>query len=599
MTNLARDDRSSLDSQMDMGAVPSYLRPFLAEQDYAAYTAMDHAAWRYIMRVSKSFFVDHAHPMYLKGLAETGITIDRIPSIKEMDDKLRRFGWRAVSITGFIPPEAFLEMLSLQLLPIACDMRKLEHIEYTPAPDIVHEAAGHAPIIADEAYASYLRKFGEIARRVIFAKEDNEVYQAVLKLSEIKEDPHSKKADIESAQAELDEAYKKVTYVSEAQQLTRLGWWTTEYGLFKKGDRFLMYGAGLLSSVGESYNCLSDKVKRIPLTLECIEQDYDITKPQPQLFYTDDFKKLEGVIEQLASRMAYKRGGVYGLETAKRAGTVTTTELDSGLQISGVLTEYRTLSGERVSFIKLTGPVQLAYKDRQLEGQGPKGHPHGFSTPLGKIKGIGCAASEMRQADFEKLGFKPGAKGRLEFESGIVLEGKLEHLTERDGKTIVARFSDCSIKSGTEVLYDPSWGTFDLGCGEKVVSVFGNAAERGAYMEEVGPGAFRARAQKVNVTAENKELVPLYAKVRSIREGLGSNGVDGKQIEELEKIAGALDTQFTEDWLLRVEMLEILATSPAGRESALGPLLRERLKALGAKSENIGTLIKRGLALIG
>jgi phenylalanine-4-hydroxylase len=72
--------------------VPAYLRPFVAEQDASLYTPIDHAAWRYIMRVSKSFFAQHAHQKYLDGLVDTGIETDHIPLIEEMDQKLERFG---------------------------------------------------------------------------------------------------------------------------------------------------------------------------------------------------------------------------------------------------------------------------------------------------------------------------------------------------------------------------------------------------------------------------------------------------------------------------------------------------------------------------
>src|SRR5690606_6325521 len=163
----------------------------------------------------------------------TGITVNRIPRISEMDEKLKRFGWRAVAVTGFIPPSIFLEFLSMGILPIACDMRRLEHLEYTPSPDIVHEAAGHAPILADPKFASFLRKFGEIARKAIFAKEDLDIYEAILHLSEIKEKVETQDIDIKRAYERLERAQKSVTYTSEASQLARLGWWSTEYGLVK------------------------------------------------------------------------------------------------------------------------------------------------------------------------------------------------------------------------------------------------------------------------------------------------------------------------------------------------------------------------------
>ena len=120
-------------------SIPEHLREYVTEQNPDLYTWIDHASWRYIMRVSKKFFGEHAHPLYLHGLDATGIATERIPLVSEMDDALRKMGWRAVAINGFIPPAIFLEFQSLRILAIACDMRKLENLGYTPSPDIVHE----------------------------------------------------------------------------------------------------------------------------------------------------------------------------------------------------------------------------------------------------------------------------------------------------------------------------------------------------------------------------------------------------------------------------------------------------------------------------
>ena len=77
-----------------------------------------------------------------------------------MNRMLKDIGWAAVAVDGFIPPNAFMEFQAYNILVIASDIRQLEHIEYTPAPDIIHEGAGHAPIIANPEYAEYLRRFG-------------------------------------------------------------------------------------------------------------------------------------------------------------------------------------------------------------------------------------------------------------------------------------------------------------------------------------------------------------------------------------------------------------------------------------------------------
>ncbi|MEY4617067.1 MAG: hypothetical protein RJB66_2027 [Pseudomonadota bacterium] len=573
--------------------LPAYLKQYIAEQDYSLYTPIDHASWRYIMRVSKKFFGEHAHPKYIEGLKETGVTTDRIPLISEMDDKLKKFGWRAVIITGFIPPEPFLEMLAHRILPIAADMRKIENIDYTPAPDIVHEAAGHAPILADPDYSAYLKKFGEIARRVIFAKEDNELYEAVLNLSETKENPSATKADIEKAQLQLEEAVKNVGYVSEAQQVTRLGWWSTEYGLYKKEGKYLIYGAGLLSSVGESFNCLSDKVKKVPLTVDCIETTYDITKPQPQLFVTDDFKKLEKVIDELANKMAYRHGGVEGLAKAKKAQTVTTTVFESGVQVSGVVSDYWVDSKGDVCFLKLSGPCQISENEIQMEGHGADYHTEGFSSPLGSIKGMSAKPWLATAQDWKTIGCVKGQTCHFEFESGISIEGRWISSFEKDGKTLVMSFQDCTVRSGQAVLFNPEWGTFDMILGEKVVSVFGGAADRNAFAQKVHLKQFKARPQKCNLTNENKDLVNLYRIVREIRE---TNTLTEMQIEIASSIKKRLDESFPQEWLLRLELLELFAIHKLNRP--LCDQLRSRLNELASESERMKMLITRGLALI-
>jgi phenylalanine-4-hydroxylase len=573
--------------------IPEHLLPFIATQDPSRYTAMDHAAWRFILRVSMSYFARHAHPKYLRGLEETGISTDRIPLVSEMDDKLRRFGWRAVPVSGFIPPAVFMEFQSLGVLPIACEMRTLDHLAYTPAPDIVHEAAGHAPIIADPEYAAYLRAYGEVSRKAIFSSQDMAVFEAIRDLSDIKEDPRSSEADITAAQKRLDDAVTACTYVSEAAYLARMNWWTVEYGLVGRPDEPKIYGAGLLSSVGESYNCLKGEVRKIPFTLDCVNTSYDITRPQPQLFVTPDFHTLTTVLEDFSSRMAFRTGGTEALAKAKMAATVTTSVLDSGLQVAGVLEDFRIDVDGRPFFLKFSGKCQLSHGDRELPAQGPARHPEGFSSPVGLLKGPRKSPSLLEPHDLHHLGFLKGKKGRLEFESGIVLEGFLEAELRRDGKLLVLTLGDCSMRLGDEVLYRPEWGSFDLACGETVTSVFGGPADRGSYVRAVGQDKAPKKMQKCNLTDENRALNELYARVRELRD----TGKDGKALlDGLTAIWNELGRIAADDWLLVLELVEL------DHDRALGAPWRrdaeERLKTIAATRTDRRDMIQRGLELL-
>ena len=575
--------------------IPDYLQPFIAKQDASLYTPIDHASWRYILRVSKRFFKGHAHRKYLDGLKETGISSERIPLISEMDECLRRFGWRAVAVVGFVPPAVFLEFQSKGILVIACDMRRLENLGYTPAPDIVHEAAGHAPIIADEEYRTYLRSYGQVARNAIFSKKDLDMYNAIRELSDLKEDPKTTPSEIQTAQKHLDELGETMSDTSEASQLSRMAWWTLEYGLVGDLKNPTIYGAGLLSSVSESYHCLENAVKKVPLAVSCVAQGYDITKPQPQLYVTPDFATLTKVLEEFADTMAFRRGGIEGLEKAKRAETTTTTVLDSRIQISATLTDYKKDRDGNPIYLQYKGPTQLAVGDRELVNQGPAHHKLGFSTPIGKVvlaDGKKKSSASLSPKDLAELGFSGGKKSSLSFESGVKVEGILKSELLSGGNAQILTFDQCTITLGAEILFQPDWGTFDMACGESVMSVAGGAADRSAYLKATGGFKQRPASQKTNSMPETVALEAQYADLRAIRE---KNEV-AKKTSELAEIHRWLDENSPEDWLLRLELLELDFTHKLGAPWA--KTARARLDLLAKKSRETGELISRGLELL-
>jgi len=442
-----------------MERLPSHLKKYITEQNEQKYTAIDHSVWRYILRQLKNFLRVHAHESYLEGLEKTGIEIEAIPKISDISAKLQKFGWRALPVSGFIPPAAFMELQSLGVLPIASDMRSLDHLLYTPAPDIVHEAAGHAPILIHPEFADYLRQYAQVARKAIISSEDLELYQAIRILSDLKENPNSTPQEIEKAEKKLNEVSRSIKNVSEAALLGRMNWWTAEYGLIGNLKSPKIFGAGLLSSVGESRRCLSDHVKKIPLTVDCIKQTYDITEPQPQLFVAQDFSSLHRVLQQLADQMAYRRGGAESLEKIRIAKTVNTVELNSGLQISGQFSELVSTSSEKLAYLRFEGPCQLSYGNQELPGHDKSYHLHGFGTPLGRLKIFpNRCPSELSDREFEKLGVLLGQTVKLEFVSGVQVEGIYLGRMVKNQKTLILSFKNAKVKdSQTKIKAQVVW----------------------------------------------------------------------------------------------------------------------------------------------
>ena len=156
------------------------------------------------MKISVPFFKKNAHQSYVNGLKMINIPNNHIPRVDDIDKRLDNYDWGAVTVKGFIPPVVFMEFLSRKVLPIAVDMRTNEHITYTPAPDIIHEAAGHAPIIADPDYAEYLCSYGEIAQKAIQSKHDSELYKIIRKMSDMKEDPNTDPTKLKEIENEFE-----------------------------------------------------------------------------------------------------------------------------------------------------------------------------------------------------------------------------------------------------------------------------------------------------------------------------------------------------------------------------------------------------------
>jgi phenylalanine-4-hydroxylase len=552
--------------------IPPHLRQYIVEQDYSRYTPIEQATWRFTLRQLKSYLSKNAHECYIAGLSKTGIDTEAIPRIEVMCEKLQEFGWTAVPVSGFIPPAAFMELQSLNVLPIACDMRSIDHILYTPAPDIVHEAAGHAPILVDEQFASYLKAYAQVAKKAIISSEDLSQYEAIRDLSDIKEDPQSTEEQVRAAEEHLTKVNASISHVSEASLLGRMNWWTAEYGLIGDLQSPKIFGAGLLSSVGESRKCLLPSVKKIPLTIDCIDTSYDITEQQPQLFVAKSFADLSRVLGELEERLSFRRGGLYGLQTAIKAKTVNTVVLDSGLQISGVVSEVITDSDSNVVYYKLTGSTQLCELDVQLDGHDKNYHASGFSSPLG---------------EYQPVDLKIGQAALLHFKSGVTVAGKVRSMLTSKNKTpMIISFDDCTVKYQGQTLFQPEWGIFDMAVGTKVVSVFAGPADRASY------GMTDTFVKKViptkELSGESRQKNELYQKIRTLRE---SQSVSSKQLATL---FHETHTYLPEQWLAFVELLELCDTDV---DSDLCTLIETHLLDLQKKYPALQEYISLGLQL--
>ncbi|MCI9845510.1 aromatic amino acid hydroxylase [Flavobacterium pectinovorum] len=571
--------------------LPKHLRQFIKPQNYSDYTAVNQAVWRYVMRKNVDYLSKVAHYSYLDGLQKTGIETDSIPSMYGMNRILAEIGWAAVAVDGFIPPNAFMEFQAYKVLVIASDIRQLEHIEYTPAPDIIHEGAGHAPIIANPEYAEYLRRFGEIGCKAISSHKDYQMYEAIRLLSILKEAEGTSQEKIDDAERAVAELQNNMGELSEMAQIRNLHWWTVEYGLIGSVENPKIYGAGLLSSIGESALCMSEHVKKIPYDISAAYQSFDITTLQPQLYVTPDFSHLSYVLEEFADKMALRTGGLSGINKLISSSAVGTIELTTGLQISGTFTSVLSKGGKPVYF-NTTGETALSYREKELVGHGKLIHSDGFGSPIGKLKGINLAIEDMSPKDLKAYNIVENEIVKLEFEGNIIVQGEIITGTRNvHGKIILISFRNCTVTHEKNVLFQPDWGIYDMAVGKKIVSAFSGPADNSSFdLICTVPATKTIKTQK---TEEGNELEDLYAKVKSVR---SSKAVDVSGcLTDLEAIFNVLKDKHPNDWLLAVEIIELLIDLES--KQLLDQILFH-LYHLKSKRPEIAHLITDGLDLI-
>lgn len=561
-------------------ALPEHLKDFIIDQNYERYTARNQAVWRYVMRRNLDYLSNVAHKSYLEGLKKTGISVENIPSLDKMNEILEQIGWGAVCVDGFIPPAAFMEFQKYKVLVIAADIRNINQIEYTPAPDIIHEAAGHAPIIADSEYAEYLRKFGEIGSKAFSSSYDYELYEAIRHLSILKADPDSSSEDLEIAESKIADLEANPAAPSEMSLIRNLHWWTVEYGLIGDLNQPQIYGAGLLSSIGESVWALSDKVKKIPYTLEAQDYSFDITKPQPQLFVTPDFEHLNKILDEFACNMSLNSGGIEGINKAIESNNLATAVMRSGIQISGVFTNL-IAEGSQIVYVQTTGPSMLSYKDEVLEGHGPDYHKHGYGTAVGKINGILKPMRQLSDNDLKEMGIEESKECELVFNSGLKVNGVLKSATRKKGKLILLSFSNCTVEYQDQILFQPDWGIYDLAIGESIPSVYNGVADPEAFGLKYAPPT--ETTHQIKYTERELSLFRQYQAVRDFRE---------KQNDNLKDLTEYILKNHPNEWLLVLELYEL-----AQNDNGLQQEIKHHIKLMDlCHSEKL--LLQKGMDLV-
>jgi phenylalanine-4-hydroxylase len=242
-------------------------------QAYDLYSEENHEAWRRLFERIRPRWAQYANDHFLRGVEALRLPPDRIPSLDEINRRLRPLtGFQARPVSGYVPAFLFFDCLRRREFPTTITIRPANRMDYLPEPDIFHDVAGHVPMHTERAFADTLVRFGDCAHTAV-------------EMTATVHDPHERARRLSSI----------------IQAMARFFWFTVEFGLMRCSRGLCAYGSGLLSSYGELRHAIeSEEVQRYPVRIEwLINQGMEIDRYQPLLFIVDSFDHLFDLVDGL------------------------------------------------------------------------------------------------------------------------------------------------------------------------------------------------------------------------------------------------------------------------------------------------------------
>lgn len=273
----------------DKGYVPVYTTA-VVEQPWDSYSATDHEVWATLFRRQRELLPGRACREFLEAQDAMGMSADAIPKFSELNEVLQaKTGWTLIGVEGLLPELTFFEHLANRRFPVTWWIRKPEQLDYLSEPDLFHDLFGHVPLLMNPVFADYMAAYGRGGVK---------------------------------AHGIGPEALA---------QLTRLYWYTVEFGLIDTAEGLRIYGAGIVSSKGESIHCLDSAApNRIGFDLERIMRTrYRIDTYQKTYFVIDSFEQLfeatrpdfRPIYDRLATQETIPAGTVLGSDKVYQCGS--------------------------------------------------------------------------------------------------------------------------------------------------------------------------------------------------------------------------------------------------------------------------------------
>ncbi len=254
------------------------------KQEYDQYTEEDFLVWKLLYQRQRVLLQNMASSEFIHGMEEMHFSDDKIPDFNHVNKVLAKTtGWQIEVVPGLIPDKDFFELLANKRFPSSTWLRKLENLDYLEEPDMFHDCFAHMPLLTEPFFVDYLQELSKIALRYI------------------------------------DDALA-------IELIGRIYWFTVEFGLIQQKNGMCIYGAGILSSSGESIFCLGDKANRKPFNIkEIMEWHYYKDHFQDRYYVINSYKDLFDAIPEIDRLLKH------ALNTISHDKNINATPLDFNL----------------------------------------------------------------------------------------------------------------------------------------------------------------------------------------------------------------------------------------------------------------------------
>ena len=220
-------------------------------QVYTDYSTADFEVWDLLCKRQMKHLKPHASALYLQALQQIGFVPEVIPEFVITNERLlQATGWQLTVAPELVPQDDFFRLLAQRIFPATCWLRKMEELDYLEEPDMFHDVFGHAPLLMNKAYATFMEQFGLLALQWL-------------------------------------------DHPDALRMLSAVYWFTVEFGLLSEGGKVTIFGSGIISSVGETEHVLCNHSRKLPFNIHRMMQTpYRTDRVQEQYFVIDSFEQL-------------------------------------------------------------------------------------------------------------------------------------------------------------------------------------------------------------------------------------------------------------------------------------------------------------------